>query len=237
LLLRATDGAIRLIERFAACFVDWRKGELIEHLPATLVGQRVFGIALGYEDVNDHDELRHDPIMAVLAGKLRARRKNCAPVAGKSTLNRLELSRETATRYHKIGHDSAAVERLFVALFLEAHETPEEIIIDLDATDDPLFCRSCACSAVRMTWIPRTIRLCPQHRRMFPHLITCHAHYQTGRRGFSAVLCKANPTKSLHVNLTSPKRPSKPTSRRSFGRFASAIALRRLFGRTIICWT
>jgi hypothetical protein len=139
LLLRATDGAIRLIDRFAACFVDWRKGELIEHLPATLVGQRVFGIALGYEDVNDHDELRHDPIMAVLAGKLRARRKNCAPVAGKSTLNRLELSRETATRYHRIGHDSAAVERLFVALFLEAHATaPEEIILDLDATDDPL---------------------------------------------------------------------------------------------------
>ena len=139
LLLRATDGAIRLIDRFAACFVDWRKGELIEHLPATLVGQRVFGIALGYEDVNDHDELRHDPIMAVLAGKLRARRKNCAPVAGKSTLNRLELSRETATRYHRIGHDPAAIGSLFVTLFLEAHETaPEEIIIDLDATDDPL---------------------------------------------------------------------------------------------------
>jgi hypothetical protein len=115
------------------------KGDLIEHLPATLVGQRVFGIALGYEDVNDHDELRHDPIMAVLAGKLRARRKNCAPVAGKSTLNRLELSRETATRYHKIGHDSAAIGSLFVTLFLEAHETaPEEIIVDLDATDDPL---------------------------------------------------------------------------------------------------
>jgi Transposase DDE domain group 1 len=127
LLLRATDGAIRLIDRFAACFVDGRKGDLIEHLPATLVGQRVLGIALGYEDVNDHDELRHDPIMAVLAGKLRARRKNCAPVAGKSTLNRLELSRETATRYHKIGHDSAAIGSLFVTLFLEAHETaPEE---------------------------------------------------------------------------------------------------------------
>src|ERR1700674_3333495 len=114
LLLGATDRAIRLLDRFADCFIDRRKPELVEHLIATLVGQRVFGIALGYEDINDHDELRHDPIMAVLAGKLEAGRKDCAPVAGKSTLNRLELSRETATRYHKIGHDAGAIERLFV---------------------------------------------------------------------------------------------------------------------------
>jgi hypothetical protein len=139
LLLGATDGAIRLVERFAQCFIDRRRPELVEHLVATLVGQRVFGIALGYEDINDHDELRHDPVMAVLAGKLQARRKDCAAVAGKSTLNRLELSRETATRYHKIAHDAAAIERLFVTLFLDAHETPpREIVLDLDATDDPL---------------------------------------------------------------------------------------------------
>jgi hypothetical protein len=139
LLLGATDRAIRLVERFAGCFVDRRRPELVEHLVPTLVGQRVFGIALGYEDINDHDELRHDPMMAVLAGKLEAWRKDCAPVAGKSTLNRLELSRETATRYHKIAHDPAAIEGLFVRLFLEAHETPpKEIILDLDATDDPL---------------------------------------------------------------------------------------------------
>jgi hypothetical protein len=75
---------------------------------------------LGYEDLNDHDELRRDPVMAVLAGKLEVGRKNCAPVAGR-TLNRLELSRETATRYHKIGHDAASIEKLFVTLFLEAH--------------------------------------------------------------------------------------------------------------------
>jgi hypothetical protein len=87
---------------------------------ATLVGQRVFGIALGYEDVSDHDHLRHDPVMAVLAGKLAARRSDCAPLAGKSTLNRLELSRPEPTRYHKIAHDPAAVERLFVDLFVEA---------------------------------------------------------------------------------------------------------------------
>ncbi len=139
LLLAATDRAIGLIGRFAACFIDRRRPELVEHLVTTLVGQRVFGIALGYEDINDHDELRHDPVMAVLAGKLQARREDCAPVAGKSTLNRLELSRPVATRYHKIAHDPAAIEGLFVKLFLEAHKTaPKQIIIDLDATDDPL---------------------------------------------------------------------------------------------------
>lgn len=106
---------------------------------STLIGQRVFGIALGYEDLNDHDELRHDPLMAVLAGKLAARRQDCAPVAGKSTLNRLELSRSEPSRYHKIAYDAAAIEALPVMLFLEAHERPPaQIILDLDATDDPL---------------------------------------------------------------------------------------------------
>jgi hypothetical protein len=139
LLLRATDRAIGLMDRFAECFIDRRRPELVEHLVRTLVGQRVFGIALGYEDINDHDDLRHDPVMAVLAGKLQAWRADCAPVAGKSTLNRLELSRETATRYHKIAHNPGAIEGLFVTLFLDAHNTaPKEIILDLDATDDPL---------------------------------------------------------------------------------------------------
>src|SRR5204863_3314360 len=104
LLLGATERAIGLIDRVAACFQDRRCQDQIEHEVTTLVGQRVFGIALGYEDLNDHDELRHDPVMAVLAGKLRARRRTCAPVAGKSTLNRLELSRPVATRYHKLSH-------------------------------------------------------------------------------------------------------------------------------------
>jgi hypothetical protein len=139
LLLGATDRAIGLTRRFASCFRDGRCPELIEHEVVTLVGQRVFGIALGYEDLNDHDVLRHDPMFSVLAGKLEAGRKRCAPVAGKSTLNRLELSRPEATRYHKIGHDPAAIERLLVDLFLEAHATPPlEIVLDLDATDDPI---------------------------------------------------------------------------------------------------
>src|SRR5437773_1183451 len=139
LLLGATDRAIGMMERFAACFHDERRQHLIEHEVVTLLGQRVFGIALGYEDLNDHDELRHDPMMAVLAGRLEARREDCAPVAGKSTLNRLELSKLTPTRYHKISHNPMAIRNLFVDLFLEAHaRPPRQIILDLDATDDPV---------------------------------------------------------------------------------------------------
>jgi hypothetical protein len=139
LLLGATDREIRMMERFAACFHDVRRQDLIEHEVVTLIGQRVFGIALGYEDLNDHDELRHDPMMAVLAGKLAARREDCAPVAGKSTLNRLELSCLEPTRYHKISHNAVAIRQLMVDLFVEAHErAPSEIILDLDATDDPV---------------------------------------------------------------------------------------------------
>src|SRR6478736_3987750 len=139
LLLGAADQAIGLIEGFAACFEDRRLPGLIEHSVATLVGQRVFAIALGYEDLNDHDELRHDPLMAVLAGKLAARREDCAPVAGKSTLNRLELSKLEPTRYHKISHNPVAIKSLLVDQFVEAHaRPPKQIILDLDATDDPL---------------------------------------------------------------------------------------------------
>ncbi len=139
LLLGAADQTIDLVRRLAGCFHDVRDPRFVEHSVATLVGQRVFGIALGYEDLNDHDDLRHDPVMAVLAGKLEAGREDCAPVAGKSTLNRLELSRPAPTRYHKISHDPAAIEGLFVDLFLDAHaKAPKEIVLDLDATDDPL---------------------------------------------------------------------------------------------------
>ena len=139
LLLEATDQAIGLVKRLAGCFHDERRPELIEHEVATLVGQRVFAIALGYEDLNDHDELRHDPLMAVLAGKLTAKREECAPVAGKSTLNRLELSKLEPTRYHKISHNPMAIRNLLVDVFLESHaRPPRQIVLDLDATDDPL---------------------------------------------------------------------------------------------------
>ena len=140
LLLGVTDRAIGLVERFAACFQDARDPDLIEHELPTLIGQRVFGIALGYEDLVDHDQLRHDPVLAVLGGKLTARRADCAPLAGKSTLNRLEHAPSgEPSRYHRIGHDGAAIERLFVDLFLDAHgRAPKQIILDLDATDDPI---------------------------------------------------------------------------------------------------
>ena len=139
LLLGATDRTIHVVGRFAGCFVDHRAQAQVEHTVKAMVAQRVFVIALGYEDLLDHDQLRHDPVLATLAGKLRAKRKNCAPLAGKSTLNRLEHAPLAPSRYHKIGHNAAAIEGLFVDLFLEAHKVPpKEIILDLDATDDPL---------------------------------------------------------------------------------------------------
>src|ERR671926_1285374 len=134
LLLGATDRAIRLVERFAGCFQDGRAADGLVHTVATLVGQRVFGIALGYEDLVDHDQLRHDPVLAILAGKLEAGRRTCAPLAGKSTLNRLEHAPSGEPgRYHRIGHDAAAIEALFVDLFLDAHRfPPPRIVLDLD---------------------------------------------------------------------------------------------------------
>ena len=139
LLLGATDRVLGLTRRLAACFKDSRDPAYTEHALETLVMQRVVGIALGYEDLNDHDQLRHDPVLATLAGKLAATREDCAPLAGKSTLNRLELSRDEPTRYARIAADSAAIEALFVDLFLDAHaKAPAQITLDLDATDDPL---------------------------------------------------------------------------------------------------
>jgi hypothetical protein len=139
LLLGAANRVIGLTRRMAACFTDARHPDLIEHEVETLVMQRVVGIALGYEDLNDHDQLRHDPVMATLAGKLTARRADCAPLAGKSSLNRLELSRPEPTRYKKLAAGAAQIEALFVDLFLDAHPRPPgQITLDLDATDDPL---------------------------------------------------------------------------------------------------
>jgi hypothetical protein len=141
LLLGKADAAIGLVDRLAGCFIDGRNPGLIEHSVRTLLGQRVFGMALGYEDLNDHEQLRHDPVFGALLGKLEPRRRSdCAALAGKSTLNRLELHPHSgADRYHKIAPDGAAIERLWVELFLEAHRGPPgEIILDLDATDDPL---------------------------------------------------------------------------------------------------
>src|SRR3990167_5960740 len=139
LLLAGLDRGLGLIKRFAGCFDDRRDPDLIEHSVAMLVGQRVLGIALGYEDLIDHDQLRHDPLWAAALGKLEPKRRGqCAPLAGKSTLNRLERSPHNG-RYHKIAHRTEAIEALFVELFLDAHaREPERIVLDLDATDDPV---------------------------------------------------------------------------------------------------
>ena len=100
--------------------------------------QRVYALALGYEDLNDHDALRNDPLLAVLAEA----EDLAAPLAGKSTLNRLELSAATVgekERYKKITVDHVAIDRLLLDVFLDAHATPpQEIVLDLDVTDDPV---------------------------------------------------------------------------------------------------
>jgi Transposase DDE domain group 1 len=138
LLLRQADRKIGLLRRVAACFADYRQPERIEHRLEEMLAQRIYGLALGYEDLNDHEQLRQDPLLAVLAGK-----KDLAePLAGKSTLNRLELTpagSPAAERYHKISYCAEALDELLVDLFLEAHpRPPREIVLDLDATDTPL---------------------------------------------------------------------------------------------------
>jgi hypothetical protein len=140
LLLRQTDRVIGLSRQAAACFRDARSQEDIEHTLETLVAQRVHGIALGYEDLNDHDTLRRDPVLGLISGKLEARRSNCAVLAGKSTLNRLEHApKADGDRYRKISVDGEAMKELFVSLFIQAKKTaPRRLILDLDATDDPV---------------------------------------------------------------------------------------------------
>jgi len=138
LLLRQAERKIGLLRRVAACFTDYRQPERIEHRLEEMLAQRIYGLALGYEDLNDHEQLRQDPLLAVLAGK----RDLGEPLAGKSTLNRLELTpvgSPAAERYNKITYSAKAIDALLVDLFLEAHrQAPREIVLDLDATDTPL---------------------------------------------------------------------------------------------------
>jgi hypothetical protein len=149
LLLRKTEQRTGILRQFADCFTDYRRPDKIEHQVAELVRQRVYGLALGYEDLNDHDQLRRDPLLALLAGKRDlegAERRRQADrgkaAAGKSTLNRLELTPKDAdekARYKKIVMREEAVDALLVDLFVQAHgERPERVVLDLDATDDPV---------------------------------------------------------------------------------------------------
>ena len=149
LLLREVERITGIIRQFAACFTDHRDPDLIEHTVEELVAQRVYGLALGYEDLNDHDDLRRDPLLATVVGKAdptgdsrRRRRDRGKALAGKSTLNRLELTpvgADEESRYKKVRCRTHDAERLFVTLFLQAHpRPPARIILDLDATDDPI---------------------------------------------------------------------------------------------------
>jgi hypothetical protein len=134
-LLRETDQRLNLIQRFAGCFRDGRNQSLVEHSPGEMLAQRIYGLALGYEDLNDHEQLRTDPVFGILAGK----RDLTEPLAGKSTLNRLELGTGITDRYKKIAFRQEAVDQLLVSVFLESYEqTPAEIVLDMDTTDLPL---------------------------------------------------------------------------------------------------
>jgi DDE family transposase len=149
LLLREVEGRIGLLKRLAVCFTDHRNQKLIEHPVENLIAQRVYGLCLGYEDLNDHDQLRADPLLAVMVGKTdpkgerrRAAQDRGKALAGKSTLNRLERTGADAgreERYKKIVMNPEAIDRLMVDSFLDAHRrAPAQIILDLDATDDPI---------------------------------------------------------------------------------------------------
>ena len=149
LLLRETEHITGIIRQFSACFTDHRDPDLIEHTVGELVAQRVYALALGYEDLNDHDDLRHDPLLAALVGKKDplghnrvCERDKGKALAGKSTLNRLELTPVRAnaeSRYKKITADRRAVQGLFIEVFLQSYKRPpRRLVLDLDATDDPL---------------------------------------------------------------------------------------------------
>jgi DDE family transposase len=136
LLLRETDRRLNLLPRLAKCFVDVRSPILVEHSVEQLVAQRVYGLAFGYEDLNDHEQLRQDPLLRVLAGKPDV---EDSPLAGKSTLNRVELSDGKPSRYKKVSFVKEAIDELLVQVFVESYGTaPKAITLDVDATDFPL---------------------------------------------------------------------------------------------------
>src|SRR6266849_6314641 len=135
LLLRQTDKRLNLLPRLAECFLDGRDPGRTEHSILEMLSQRIYGLALGYEDINDHEQLRKDPLFGVLAGREEVDRE----LAGKSTLNRMELGAGTKDRYKKITFWKEAIDELLVKLYLESEEqAPEQIILDVDTTDLPL---------------------------------------------------------------------------------------------------
>ena len=134
-LLRQADRRLNLLPRLAECFFDGRNQALIDHSILEMLSQRIYGLALGYEDINDHEQLRTDPVFGILAG----REELDEPLAGKSTLNRMELGAGAKDRYKKITFWKDALDELLVKVFIESHDNaPAEIILDVDTTDLPL---------------------------------------------------------------------------------------------------
>jgi hypothetical protein len=134
-LLRQTDQRLNLLQRLAECFLDGRNQNQVEHTIQEMLAQRIYGLALGYEDLNDHEQLRTDPVFGILAG----REELDTPLAGKSTLNRMEMGTGTTDRYKKITFWKDSVDELLVNLFIESQRTaPSEIVLDVDTTDLPL---------------------------------------------------------------------------------------------------
>lgn len=141
-LMAELDKKLGLTARFAECFRDYRHLSYIDYSVHELLAQRVYGIVLGYEDVNDHDELRYDPALTIALGRLNFIELNTALLAGKSTINRLEYCPETVvdhkeSRYHKIEHQPQEIEQAFVEIFLQSYKKPPRaIVLDMDVTDD-----------------------------------------------------------------------------------------------------
>jgi len=134
-LLRQTDKRLNILARLAECFLDGRNQKQVDHSILEMVSQRIYGLALGYEDINDHEQLRNDPVFGILSGRTELEQ----PLAGKSTLNRMELGSNKQDRYKRITCRTEAVDELLVKIFLESHQqAPDRIILDIDTTDLPL---------------------------------------------------------------------------------------------------
>ncbi len=142
ILMAELDKKLKITARFAQCFRDYRDSCYVNYSVHQLLAQRVYGIVLGYEDVNDHDKLRYDPALAIALGKLNFINSTPDILAGKSTINRLEYCPETIinqkqSRYHKIEAEAKEIEKAFVEIFLASYKKPpREIILDMDVTDD-----------------------------------------------------------------------------------------------------
>lgn len=162
-LIADLDQKLKITSRLAACFQDYRQPNRVEHSLSTLVAQRVYGLVQGYEDVNDHEQLRHDPMFALAVGKILGEGTQSVVLAGKSTLNRLEHCPETEinrveSRYHRIGHDTTAIEKLFVEWFLESYsKAPRTIVLDLDVTDDQVHGEQEGAFFIRLTWLAASL--------------------------------------------------------------------------------